>query len=55
MKKKKMKLFDKFYIVWLAVTGSLLVGCILWYFLVERPNTVESESMIKVVEKNVFQ
>ncbi|MDO5393948.1 MAG: hypothetical protein Q4F33_05025 [Mycoplasmatota bacterium] len=40
MKKKKMKLFDKFYIVWLIITGGLLIGCILWYFLVERVNSL---------------
>lgn len=43
MKKKKTKLFDKFYIVWLMVTGMLFIGCVLWYFLVERPNTINSE------------
>lgn len=54
MKKKKMKLFDKFYIVWLVVTGTLLIGCILWYFFVERPNTIKNENKVRIVEKNVF-
>lgn len=46
-----MKLFDKFYIVWLIITMILLVGCILWYFLVERPNNVSDEVAYCIEEK----
>lgn len=41
MKKKKMKLFDKFYVIWCIIIFVALIGCILWYFLVERPNNEE--------------
>lgn len=51
MKKKKMKLFDKFYIVWLIVTGILLISCILWYFLVERPNNIEDSEVAYYIEE----
>lgn len=48
MKKKKLKLFDKFYIVWLIITVLLLGSLILYYFLVERSNNkVINESFIK--------
>ena len=48
MKKKKLKLFDKFYIVWLIISILLLGGLILYYFLVERPNNqIIDESFIK--------
>ena len=48
MKKKKLKLFDKFYIVWLIISILLLGGLILYYFLVERPNNqIINESFIK--------
>lgn len=48
MKKKELKLFDKFYIVWLIITVLLLGSLILYYFLVERPNNkVINESFIK--------
>lgn len=50
-KKKKMGLFDKFYLVWSIVIFTLLIGCILWYFLVERPsNQVTEEIAFNFVE-----
>ena len=47
MKNKKLKLFDKFFIVWLVVMVLLLGGLLLYYFLVERPSIEVIETFIK--------
>lgn len=36
MKQKKTGAFQKFYNVWFIVTMIALIGCILYYFFVER-------------------
>ena len=51
MKKKKMTLFDKFFFVWLIITGGLLLVCVLWYLLVERPSNVQVEEVYVLEEK----
>ncbi len=51
--KKPVKLFDKFYRVWLVITLCLLVGCILWYFFIEKPNNSKKIDVM-IVENNTL-
>lgn len=55
MKKKKMGLFDKFYLIWCIVTFALLIGCILWYLLVERPNNAATGEVAFAYTEVLFQ